>query len=148
MEPNSSIDIGFGSIPLGTAPQWVLLAAVLIALIKIWPVLREQTLKVRMDREQGWREQCELLRAELAAQRQQCEAENSQLKDRIHKLEEQIWGLRRQHIQEQLSLINSILHSVDAPELKTLLRALEAAKTSLDRARGDYYVGEQPPQGS
>jgi hypothetical protein len=51
--------------------------------------------------------------------------------DKIKKLHEEMWGEKRQRVTEQISLINVILNSVDAPELKTLMKTLESVQRSL-----------------
>lgn len=64
------------------------------------------------------------------------------LTDRVHECEEscaretkalneELLGLRRQHVQEQISLINSIIQSVDSPLLKSLLKNMETVRNSL-----------------
>ena len=122
---------------LGTIPQWGMfgaLAAILIALIKLAPAWRQQTLDQknkdteRDDTEQDrLREEIRVLREEFRECREECDAQT-------HALHEEIWGMRKQNIAEQISLINIILNTVDAPELKTLLHVLENVKSSLARA--------------
>lgn len=126
-----NIDLGFGPIPIGTVPQWVTLAAVLIAAFKLIPELSALKLKRKSEQERGWQTECANLRQELRIQRQECEEEHRQSRAKIHELEETIYGLRRQNIQEQISLINTILRSVDSPELKGLLSMMEAVKDNL-----------------
>jgi len=116
---------------MGTVPQWGLLAAVIIALIRLVPTWRAQSLKKRKDDIDGWRDECEKLRAEL----ERCEA---QCRKEIGDLHDEIFGLRKQHIQEQISLINVILQSVDAPELKTLLKMLESVQITLQAQRAAH----------
>lgn len=125
------LDLGFGPIPVGTLPQWAVVAAIVIALIKIIPILREQKLKRIAEQEMGWQKECYNLREELRRQRQECEEEHRLNRQKIAELEETIHGLRKQHIQEQISLINTILRSVDSPELKSLLVMFESVKASL-----------------
>lgn len=50
-------------------------------------------------------------------------------------LHQELWGDKRQRVQEQISLINTIISTVDAPELKQLLRVLESTEAFLGRNR-------------
>lgn len=83
--------------------------------------LREELVKVR-----GEHKVCE--DALRSAQK-----ELGVLRDEVNDLENRVAGLRRQHVQEQISLINSIIESVDAPQLKTFLKTLESVQRSLPR---------------
>jgi hypothetical protein len=77
------------------------------------------------------------LREELEACETKCErridALEAEHERRIAKLERrnkellrEVWGEKTQRVAEQISLINVILRTVDAPELKTLMKTLES----------------------
>jgi hypothetical protein len=72
----------------------------------------------------GLRKEVKDLHSELNKCEEECRAD-------IKKLQEEIWGMRKQHIAEQISLINIILKTTDAPELHGLLAVLEDVKLRL-----------------
>jgi septal ring factor EnvC (AmiA/AmiB activator) len=47
---------------------------------------------------------------------------------KIKELDQELWGEKRQRVAEQISLINVIISSVDAPELKAILKTLESVQ--------------------
>jgi hypothetical protein len=98
------------SIPLGSWPQWLLLVVVVMGFAKwLFP----------------WRaDEMRKLRAELKACELDCDR-------RLKKLEADLWGEKRQRVTEQISFINVILQSVDAPELKTMLKSLESVQAQI-----------------
>ncbi len=112
----------------GTVPQWGLFAAVLIAIIQTVPKLRQQTMDKEITDMERYRLEVVGLRDELKTCEEQC------AKD-LRDLQEELWGMRKQNIAEQISLINIILNSVDAPELKAMLKVLENVRSTLS-ARG------------
>lgn len=118
----------FGTAMLGTLPQWGMFAAttalLLLAVIKIIPQIRAQSLESKQQDIEGWREECHKLRSELRSCEEECDR-------RLKALEDELFGLRRQHLAEQISLINVIIASVDAPELRTMLKTLESVQAHL-----------------
>lgn len=59
------------------------------------------------------------------------------LRDEVNDLETRIHGLRRQHIQEQISTISSIINAVgDNPQLTTLLKTFETVQRTLPELKG------------
>lgn len=115
----------------GTVPQMItaagilsLLGTVILALFKLIPALRAQSLESKQQDIEGWREEARGLRTELKECEEECDR-------RLKKLEEDLWGEKRQRVAEQISLINTIVASVDAPELKTMLRTLESVQSHM-----------------
>jgi hypothetical protein len=96
------------NIPLGTLPQWLLLIVIGIGFAKwLFP----------------WRaDEMRLLRAELKKCEEDCDL-------KIKRLEEDLWGEKRQRVSEQISFLNAIINSIDAPELKTMLKSLESVQS-------------------
>lgn len=122
-----------GNLPnwAGTIPQWFLFAGVLVTLIKLYPALQKQSLDSSAEQVKLYAETCVSLRKEVTALTEavhncerECAAQTKSLMDEIH-------GQRRQHMQEQISLISAIMQSVDSPQLKSLLRTLESVQVAL-----------------
>lgn len=109
---------------LGTVPQWALLAAVVLGLFKLIPAIRAQSLESKQQDIEGWREEAHSLRAKLEECEEDCDR-------RLKKLEAELWGEKRQRVAEQISLVNVIIESVNAPELKAMLRTLESVQSHL-----------------
>lgn len=82
-------------------------------------------------------EEIQNLRAELQRCEADCDRRIGIAEARIRALDEELWGEKKQRVAEQISLINVILNTVDAPELKALLRTFESVKTHLGRERGE-----------
>lgn len=121
----------------GTAPQWAMFVTLVIAVLKMWPTYRKadhDDRRLSMDEAAALRREAAKLREEvrnLGDSLNDCEEE---CRKEIKGLHEEMWGLRKQHIAEQISLINVILKSVDAPELHSLLEVLESLKMRLATA--------------
>lgn len=109
----------------GTVPQWFLFATVLIAAMKLIPVLRQQSMDKETSDVNGLRTELREMRAALKECQDECEAATKEAQKEIRGLHEEMWAMRKQNIAEQISLINIILQSVDAPELRSLLSVLE-----------------------
>jgi hypothetical protein len=65
--------------------------------------------------------------ANLRKELHQCETE---CREDIKRLHEELLGMRKQAVAEQLSFINILLSKVDAPELKILRETLERVQMS------------------
>lgn len=116
---------------IGTVPQWGMFLAVMLAFLKLAPVWRKQTFdqsNTEIARAETlaatYRAEVQTLRKELRGCEEECAAE-------LKALHEEMFSMRKSNIQEQISLVNVILRSVDAPELKTLLAVLEQVKGTL-----------------
>lgn len=125
-----------------TWPQWVgtpsqvglllvVIGTVLIAYIKVWPVLLEARITERHKERQELRARITELEKAVEDCRRECDRQTALLQDEIGDLQETIYGMRRQHVQEQISLINAIIESVDNPVLKKMLGALESVRSNL-----------------
>jgi hypothetical protein len=122
----------------GNVPAWFLVGAVIIAFIKVYPKLREQTIQERFAIKNGYAARIKSLEQDVKNEqtarkddRDKCGKEMAVLRDVISDLEDKIIGMQRQAIQEQISLINAIISSVDTPELKALMRSLESVQVAL-----------------
>src|SRR5690242_5999494 len=115
----------------GTVPQWFLFASVLITFIKLYPVMKKQHTDAASRQVEQYETTCARLRADVSELIDRVtECEESCRNDK-NALEEKILGLRRQQIADQIALVNTIIHNVDAPELKTLLSAMEKVQLGL-----------------
>lgn len=111
-------------IPLGTVFQAGTFAVVVVALIGAYVKLRDRGMTHAEVMCGQLTAEVEKLRLELHTCEESCREE-------IKKLHEEIFGMRRQAVSEQLSFINILLRSVDSPELKILRETLERVQMSL-----------------
>lgn len=81
------------------------------------------------------------IREELKTRLNEVKEEHRQCLLDMKALQNEIAGMRRQHVQEQISLINAIISSVDSPNLKGLLRSLESVQVALSREVLQSQVG-------
>lgn len=124
----------------GSVPLWALFVTVLVALIKAWPKLRELTIKEKASIADRYSIRIKELAEEIRECRRLCDEQEARQLRKIEVLQDKISGMQRQHVQEQISLINAIISSVDSPQLKGLLRALESVQVAL---RG-HVIQSQP----
>lgn len=106
---------------LGTPSQFALLVLFAIALIKVWPILRAQTIAAREKaRGELWTEVRDL-RELLRKCQKDCD-------DYKRDSEAKILGIERNRLQEQISLINALMDGaqVDNPQLARIRATLEA----------------------
>lgn len=111
---------------------------VVIALSVMWPKIRQQDFdrEARIEAAKtaeiaGYKVEVAELRKELKLCEEECAAKLKVHEDEIRDLQEARWGDRKQHLAEQISLINVILRNVESPELRNLLKMFESVKASL-----------------
>lgn len=103
---------------VGTPAQIAILGLALVALIKAWPILQKNAFDAKEKKAGRYEARIAHLEREVS----KCHEEWTREVERLRK---ELWGEKTQRVAEQISLINLILQSVDAPELKTLLKTLE-----------------------
>lgn len=130
-----SADIGSGIEALRPWVSTGILAAILLVVSRIvGPAkdylvrMRELKLEEKKDDRLSIETIAATLREELKQCRESCEEADKRAKEEHARLQEEMFGLRKQHLAEQISLINVIISSVDAPELRTLLKTLESVQ--------------------
>jgi hypothetical protein len=104
---------------LGTPSQLALLVIVILALIKMWPIIQAKVLEATLVREGRYGERIKHLEEEL----QRCHEECSK---KIESLRDTIMGMRDQRAAEQIAMMRAILRTVESPELRKQLEMLEA----------------------
>lgn len=105
----------------GSPPQWGLFALALIAFFRFVIPWRQQSIDSGI---QYRRENKDLLERVIKCERE-CEEHKKELR-------EEIFGMRKQQMQEQISFARAIIDSLpDNPHLKLLLTALENGQRSL-----------------
>lgn len=116
---------------LGSPAQIGTFVVVLVAALRLVIPWRKQTHETQGSMIKQYAETCGMLRDEVKILSDKLfECEDKCDRD-IKKLNETINGIQRQHTQEQISMINAIIHSVDAPELKALLKTLQSVQVAL-----------------
>lgn len=73
----------------------------------------------------GLRDEVEKCKKDCDAREEACERKIADINKSNDALRKEVWGEKQQRVAEQISLINVILKTVDAPELKTLMKTLE-----------------------
>lgn len=116
----------------GSLPGWGLFIVVLGYLGREWlknqPIQQKQTIEERLAIKGGYTARITELEQAIENERKNCARELSLLRDEIGDLQSTMMGMQRQHTQEQISLINAIISSIDAPELKALVKSLETVQ--------------------
>lgn len=140
--------MGSGLFPawIGTLPAWgtffMVLAAITVAVVRIWPRLKELGITERQGIAQNYinriielraevkecRDNCDAqearLRKEIDDNRKECDAREEQLKQEVDRLKMKINNEAWQRVQSEISLVNTLIQVVDAPELRVILEAL------------------------
>lgn len=132
---------------IGTLPAWgtffMVLAAITITTIRIWPRLKElgiterqgiannyinRIIELKNDVKQC-REECDAqevrLRKEIDDNRRECDDREEQLKNEVDHLKTKINNEAWNRVQSEISLVNTLIQVVDAPELRVILEALQ-----------------------
>lgn len=166
--------MGSGLFPawIGTLPAWgtffMVLAAITVAVVRIWPRLKELGITERQGIAQNYinriielkadvkecRDNCDAqearLRKEIDDNRKECDAREEDLKRQIDELKTKLNNEAWQRVQSEISLVNTLIQVVDAPELRVILEALQkrssllpAAITKLGGPIGDLEGNEK-----
>jgi hypothetical protein len=106
---------------LGSPSQFALLIIVILALIKVWPIIQKQLMDARAGREGRYSKRIRELEDNLERCHRECG-------ERIDKLQTKINNEAMQRVQSEISLVSTIIQVVDAPQLKAILAALEKRK--------------------
>lgn len=114
--------------PVGTLAQVGTFGLVFIALVGAYVKLRDRGMTHAEVMCGQLTSNVQRLREEL----HQCE---EACREDIKKLHEEIFGMRKQAIAEQISFVNILLRSVDSPELQILRTSLENVQGSLVKAQ-------------
>lgn len=124
---------------VGTVPQWItasLMGTILIAYWRRGVAMKGLSNESSRDIRDHYAKEVAALRDELRICEEEC-ADRLELADmKIKKLGDELWGEKRQRVTEQISLINVIVSSVDAPELKAVLKTLESVQMAMRLERG------------
>lgn len=116
---------------IGTVPAWGMFILMVMTAIKTYPLIQKNLLDAREGRESRYGKRISELEEAVAQCQREC-AEQTQ------KLLNEIAGLRRNHIQEQISLVSAIIESVDNPLLKQLLTTMQSVQRTLPQVE---FVG-------
>lgn len=111
-------------IQLGTVAQVGTFLAALVAVIGAYVKLKDRGMTHAEV-------MCAQLTTEVSNLRKELHICETQCREDIKKLHEEILGMRKQAVAEQLSFINILLSKVDAPELQALRATLERVQASL-----------------
>ena len=136
----------------GNIPAWFLAATVIIALIKIWPKMREQGIAERLSIKDGYKDTIK----DLEARVEQCHRESRQrereLQDEINTLKLRLSNEALQRIQSEISLVQTLIQIVpDAEQLKNIMAALESRQMRMvrdERARLDSMKAGDKNEGA
>lgn len=124
----------FLGLPVGTLSQLGTFGLLLIAFLSavtVWIKGIPERLRVKNEAREIDNAGIAALHKEMGEVRSELKKCEEECAREMRKLQEELWGMRRQNIAEQISLINVILNSVDAPELKAMLKVLESVKATL-----------------
>lgn len=124
---------------LGTVPQWITATGIVTIIVAYWR--RGVALKGLQNTDSAnirdhYAREVAALRDELRICEEECADRLDLAGQKIKKLDQELWGEKRQRVAEQISLINVIVASVDAPELKSILRSLESVQMAMRIERG------------
>ena len=135
-------------VQVGTIAQLGTFVTMLIGVGGLFLKFRGQTFAHTNSQVEQYETTCARLRqdvSELVDKLTACERQCAKDKQELH---EELWGMRKQNLTEQISLINIIIQSVNAPELKTLLRSLESVQVSLQGRALKAALGEGAEDGA
>jgi len=112
-------------------PGWGVFLLLCVTLVRVWPNLQKNNLEARDKRETRYSARITELEDAVEECRKECDQHKEILRIELRKLELEMLGMRRQHIQEQISLVSAIYESVDSPVLKHLMTSLQSIQKAL-----------------
>lgn len=118
---------------LGTLPQWGMFVTLVVAVLGAWINYRRQNFDFTAAARKAYEDRIK----ELERKVEDCEGREADRTQEIKQLHEEMFGLRKQHIQEQISFAQAIISSLgrESPQLSMLLSALENGHRSLEAQR-------------
>jgi uncharacterized membrane protein (DUF106 family) len=116
---------------LGTAPAWGLLVLAVIAAIKTWPLVHKNLLDAKERRESRYSQRITELEQAVKTCQQECDDHKEALRVELRNLEEKRLGDRKQHLQDQISLVSILVKNIDNPLLDRVLQQLQSTQRSL-----------------
>lgn len=128
-------------LQLGTIAQVGTFLAVIVALIGAYVKLKDRGMTHAEV-------MCGQLTSEVAKLRLELHTCEEVCRKDIKRLHEEIFGMRKQHIAEQISFINILIRSVDSPELQILRQTLERVQGSLQTVQVLQQDEEEKQRGS
>lgn len=132
---------GFAEIVAASAKRapwgWAGLMGFMIALIKVWPIINDQLIKVKEKRRSDkrddaaeWRDAMRQEVAELRAEVKQCQADTALAKERAHKYE-----MRLMTVANAFQMVAGELRKVD-PDNPTLKQAVDLVGLAITEDMG------------
>lgn len=130
--------------PVGTISQLGTFGAIIIAVIMIYPKLKEQDQSHAERMCAALSSEVVQLRDRLLACERECQESKALAAREIKELHDQLYAMRDQRMQEQISMISAILQTVDNPELRKQLVMLESVQAGLrvQKERRDAEASE------
>lgn len=116
---------------IGTAPTWALFVMIGITLIKTWPIIQRNVLDAKDRRESRYSQRITDLEKAVKDCQEECEDHKEELRSELRNLEEKRLGDRRQHIQDQISLVSILVKNIDNPLLAQILTQLQTTQRTL-----------------
>lgn len=116
---------------IGTAPAWALVLLTAGTLIKTWPIIQKNLLDAKERRESRYSERISQLERMVQECQAECEESKEVLRAEIRALEEKRLGDRKQHLQDQISLVSVLVANIDNPLLAQILQQLQATERKM-----------------
>lgn len=130
---------------IGTPSQFGLLilavGSVTVAWFKIWPRMKELGIGERQKEREDLLGRIRELRDFVTVCEKKCDDQAERLQGIIDGLRDKITNEALQRMQSEISLVNTLIEVVDAPQLRAVLHALEAKKVQA------AVVIQLPPNG-
>lgn len=127
----ASIQNAVNFITAWNLPSWGILLLMIVTLIKTWPIIQRNLLDARERRESRYSLRITELEEAIRKCQEECEDHKEELRSQIHAIELERLGDKRQHVQEQISLVAVLVQNIDNPILKQILSQLQTVQRSL-----------------
>jgi hypothetical protein len=114
---------------------------IILAFIKVWPIIRQQNIDFTAAARKAYEDR--IVAAEAKTQRacdrlaeceRLCDEREEAFKNTIDELKTQINNEAWNRVQSEISLVNTLIAIVDAPQLRVILEALQRRSNSLPAA--------------
>lgn len=119
-----------GGVP-ALATLIIVIGYIVIQWLKNQPVMAQQKIDERLNIKTGYRDTIARLEQQVHECHEESRERERQLQDEIDVLKARINNEAFQRVQSEISLVNTLIQVVDAPQLQIILKALEAKQVRL-----------------
>lgn len=133
---------------IGTPSQFavavMVAGSILIAYFKVWPIIRQQNIDERLKTSGNYIERISVLETQVRECEQRSDEREARLQEKVERLQTSLNNEVAQRVQSEISLVNTLIEVVDAPQLRAILKALEQKRIAATTIAQLTIVKKEP----